>query len=120
MQLRWQNPDNNQVTEINGNFNTWDLASSFESADAYYQHAVIVGYYAERLRLSPWTFEIPMSWMIEHASRIAGQLPADKEISQFVSLVSRAAQIRGPQPVNFYLQEPNTPWDPNPGSVLHV
>ena len=93
VQLRWQNPDNNQVTEINGNFNTWDLASSFESADAYYQHAVIVGYYAERLRLSPWTFEIPMSWMIEHASRIAGQLPADKEISQFVSLVSRAAQI---------------------------
>ena len=94
VQLRWQNPDSYQVTEINGNFNTWDLASSFEAADPHYQHAVITTYYAERLRLSPWTLEIPMSWLIEHAVRIAGQLPADQEINQFTALLSRAAQIK--------------------------
>jgi Ca-activated chloride channel family protein len=94
VQLRWEDPDSHQVTEINGNFNTWDLADHFESADLYYQQAVITAYYAERLRLSPWTLEIPMSWLIEHAVRISGQLPADHEISQFTSLLSRAAQIK--------------------------
>jgi hypothetical protein len=33
VQLRWEDPDTHQVTEINGNFNTWDLADSFEQAD---------------------------------------------------------------------------------------
>ena len=70
------------------------LADDFEAADLYYQQAVITAYYAERLRLSPWTLEIPMSWLIEHAVRISGQLPADHEISQFTSLLSRAAQIK--------------------------
>jgi Ca-activated chloride channel family protein len=54
VQLRWEDPDTHQVTEINGNFNTWDLAQSFEQADARYQLAVIVSQYAEVLRHSPW------------------------------------------------------------------
>ena len=29
VQLRWEDPDTHQVTEINGNFNTWDLAQQF-------------------------------------------------------------------------------------------
>ncbi len=33
VQLRWEDPDTHQVTEINGNFNTWDLVASFEEAD---------------------------------------------------------------------------------------
>ena len=54
VQLRWEDPDTHQVTEINGNFNTWDLAASFEQADPRYQLAVIVMQYAEMLRRSPW------------------------------------------------------------------
>ena len=34
VQLRWEDPDTHQVTEINGNFNTWDLAASFEDASS--------------------------------------------------------------------------------------
>jgi Ca-activated chloride channel family protein len=93
VQLRWQDPESFKVTEINGNYNTWDLAQHFESADPRYQLAVIVAYYAERLRLSPWTMQIPMSWIVEHAVRLAGQLPTDEEVSQFAALLSRAAQI---------------------------
>ena len=33
VQLRWEDPDTHKVTEINGNFNTWDLAQSFKQAD---------------------------------------------------------------------------------------
>ncbi len=54
VQLRWEDPDTHQVTEINGNFNTWDLAASFEQADPRYQLAVVVAQYAEMLRHSPW------------------------------------------------------------------
>ena len=54
VQLRWEDPDTHQVTEINGNFNTWDLAASFVEASPHYQLAVIVAQYAELLRHSPW------------------------------------------------------------------
>jgi Ca-activated chloride channel family protein len=52
VQLRWEDPDTHKVTEINGNFNTWDLAQSLEQADPRYQLAVIVAQYAELLRHS--------------------------------------------------------------------
>ena len=81
------------MTEINGNFNTWDLTDQFQNADAHYQMAVIVAYYAELLRLSPWTAHISIGQILEHAVRVAGLLPADREVSQFATLVSRASQI---------------------------
>ena len=42
VQLRWEDPDTHQVTEINGNFNTWDLAQSFEQADPRFQQLAVV------------------------------------------------------------------------------
>ena len=42
VQLRWEDPDTYQVTEIKSNFNTWDLTQSFEQADPRYQLAVVV------------------------------------------------------------------------------
>ena len=45
VQLRWQDPDTREVREINGNFNTWDLAASFEDTDPHYRLAVVVGAY---------------------------------------------------------------------------
>jgi hypothetical protein len=40
--LRWEDSDIHQITEINGNFNSWDLATSFEDASPRYQLPVIV------------------------------------------------------------------------------
>ena len=50
-----KDPDTQQVNEINGNFNTWDSAASFEQANDQYQSAVAVTSYAEVLHNSPWT-----------------------------------------------------------------
>ena len=94
VQLRWEDPDTHQVTEINGNFNTWDLAQSFESADPRYQLAVIVMQYAEMLRHSPWAAGTYGSQLVEHAYRISSILWDDTEVTEFASLVSRASQIR--------------------------
>jgi Ca-activated chloride channel family protein len=94
VQLRWEDPDTHQVTEINGNFNTWDLAQSFESADPRYQLAVVVAQYAELLRHSPWAAGTSASQLVEQAYRLSAVLWDDPEVVEFASLVSRASQIR--------------------------
>jgi Ca-activated chloride channel family protein len=94
VQLRWQDPTSLQVTEINGNYNTWDLSPSFESASPYYQLAVTVSQYAELLRFSPWAASTSIGQILQHAVRLSGLLPTDADVSEFVTLVSRASQIK--------------------------
>jgi len=94
VQLRWEDPDTHRVTEINGNFNTWDLADSFEGASPRYQLAVIVAQYADVLRHSPWAAGTSASQLVGHAYRISSALWDDAEVVEFASLVSRASQIR--------------------------
>ncbi|MFM8319434.1 MAG: YfbK domain-containing protein, partial [Chloroflexota bacterium] len=91
--LRWQDPDTLAVREINGSFNSWDLARSFETAELRCQMAVIVAQYAEQLRQSPWSVGISFGQVLQHAVRLAGLLPGDQDVMEFASLVSRAAQI---------------------------
>jgi Ca-activated chloride channel family protein len=94
VQLRWEDPDTHQVTEINGNFNTWDLAQRFEDADPRYQLAVVVAQYAELLRHSPWAAGTSASQLVEQAYRLSSVLWDDPEVVEFASLVSRASQIQ--------------------------
>jgi Ca-activated chloride channel family protein len=94
VQLRWEDPDTHQVTEINGNFNTRDLAASFEQADPRYQLAVVVAQYAEVLRNSPWAAGTYSSSLVDHAYRLSSILWDDPDVVEFASLVSRASQIR--------------------------
>ena len=94
VQLRWKDPNNLQVIEINGNFNTWDLSPSFESADPRYQLAVTIAQYAELLRFSPWAAGSSIGQVLQHIVRLSGLLPGDEDVSELVTLVSRASQIQ--------------------------
>ena len=94
VQLRWQDPQSQNVHEINGNFNTWDLSTTFESATPRYQMAVVVAQYAELLRLSPWAAGSSIGQVLQHAVRLSGMLPSDPDVSEFTTLVSRACQIQ--------------------------
>jgi len=94
IQFRWQNPDTLQVSEINGNFNTWDMAPTFYEAPHRFQLAVIVSQFAEILRFSPWASGTTISQIIDDAIRLSGILASDPEVAQLSSLVSRAAQIQ--------------------------
>jgi Ca-activated chloride channel family protein len=93
VQLRWEDPDTRQVKEINGNFNTWDLAGRFEDTSPRYQLAVVVMQYAEVLRRSPWAYNISMDQVAGYASQVARSLGEDAQVSDFAALTSRAAQI---------------------------
>ena len=94
VQLRWENPDTRLVQEINGNFNTWDVVPTFQQASPHYQLAVTVAQYAEVLRRSPWAAGTSIGQILENAVRLGGLLPNDPDVAEFVSLVSRASQIR--------------------------
>ncbi len=93
VQLRWKDPDNHQVREINGNFNTWDLAQRFEDTSPRYQLAVTVMQYAEVLRRSPWAYNVSMSQVAGLANQVAGALVEDRDAADFAALTNRAAQI---------------------------
>ncbi len=93
VQLRWQDPDTYQTTEINGNFNTWDLDASFEQAAPRYQLAVLTAQYAAMLRREPWAQETSPEMLLSHVYRVASLLRDDPEVSEFATLVSRASQI---------------------------
>lgn len=94
VQLRWQDPDTSEVKEINGNFNTWDLASRFEDTSPRYQLAVTVGQFAEILRESPYGGEISLDELARRSERIARSLGEDEQVYEFAQLVRRAAELR--------------------------
>jgi Ca-activated chloride channel family protein len=93
VQLRWEDPESHEVHEINGNYNTWDLAGNFESASPRYQLAVVVAQYAELLRQSPWARDTRMVQLLGYASLIASRLPEDTDVAEFAQLVTHASQI---------------------------
>ncbi len=97
VQLRWQDPQTYQVTEINGNLNTWDLAVSFEAAEAHYQLAAAVAQFAEMLRGSPWAAGSSMYQIVDIANRLSWSMPDDGDVPEFAALVYRASQMWTPR-----------------------
>jgi len=93
VQLRWTDPETREVVEINGNFNTFDLVTSFNSAPARYQLDVIVAQFAEVLRESRWGDRTSFTALEEYASYLPRLLPSDPDVAEFAELVARAAEI---------------------------
>ncbi|MBI5081644.1 MAG: von Willebrand factor type A domain-containing protein [Chloroflexi bacterium] len=93
VQLRWEDPQTHVVREINGNYNTFDLAKSFDNASLRYQLDVVVMQYAEILRRSPYAEGYSMSDLKVRADRLAAQLKDDADVIEFAQLVNKAATI---------------------------
>jgi Ca-activated chloride channel family protein len=85
--LRWQDPDTRQVTEISGDFFTSDLSASFDAASLYYQLAVIVSQYAELLRHSYWAEGVTLNDLRIRSERLAGQMEL-ADVAEFANLVA--------------------------------
>ncbi|MBN2550222.1 MAG: von Willebrand factor type A domain-containing protein [Anaerolineales bacterium] len=93
VQLRWEDPDTHQVTEINGNFNTWDLTPNFQEASPYYQLAVLAAQYAEVLRNSPWAYTTTLNQLSAMAQPLRYSILESGEVNEFIDLLARASQI---------------------------
>jgi Ca-activated chloride channel family protein len=96
VQLRWKDPQTGQVTEINGNLNTWDVAQDFNQADPHFQLAATVAQYAELLRGSPWA-QTSMSLLSKYASWLQQKLPDDSDVTEFAGLVQRVSLMWHPE-----------------------
>lgn len=93
VQLRWEDPQTNEVHEINGNLNTWDLYPSFESAPARYQLAILAAQYAEVLRQSPWAAGTSLDQIYSLAYPLLSSLGEDAEVVEFVNLIYLANRV---------------------------
>ena len=93
VQLRWEDPESYQITEINGNINTWDLEDYFYDTDPHYQLAVLVSYYAEMLRESPWVNDFSLYQIHRLVETVATQLSDDPDVAEFHFLVERASEM---------------------------
>lgn len=93
VQMRWQDPETYQVYEINQNFNTWEMAQSFEEASPRFRLTALVGLYAEVLRQSPWMAHVRMNDLLEYAYDLPRQLNRDADVVEFVDLLEKAARL---------------------------
>jgi Ca-activated chloride channel family protein len=91
--MRWQDPGTRQVVELTNDFNTGQLAYDFESANPYFQRAVIVTEYAEILKESYWAEESSLAHVYHEAIRVSELLPWDDNIAEFMELIRRASQL---------------------------
>jgi Ca-activated chloride channel family protein len=90
--LRWEDPDSHQVTEISDSLTTSQLGTTFETMPPRYQLAVIVSQYAELLRNSPWSEGMTLEQLATLAEGLAAQLD-DKDVTEFAELARRASTI---------------------------
>jgi Ca-activated chloride channel family protein len=89
--MRWEDPDSRSVTELSKDFHTGDLAGEFADADVYFQRAVVVAEYAEILKHSYWAEGSSLEDVYREALRIFEYMPRERDMEEFVELVSKAA-----------------------------
>ena len=88
--LRWEDPDSRQVQEISGDFHTWDMADSFDSASLNFQLTIVVSQFAEMLRQSYWTDGLSYEDLRIRADRLATQIGVE-DVVEFAQLVRNAS-----------------------------
>jgi Ca-activated chloride channel homolog len=93
--LRWTDPETKETIEIERPIDTADLAATFASEAPRLQWDAVVAEFAEILRASPWAADSTLAGVAEEAERIAGKLPGDKDVAEFVELVRKAASLPG-------------------------
>jgi len=92
--LRWEDPDSHQVTEINQSFDSSRMATNFSEAAPRFQLDVLVAEYAEILRQSYWAQNSSLSGLLEESQRVGRLFPEDRDVTEFVELVQKAASIK--------------------------
>ena len=94
VQVRYQDPDTLEVTEISREFQRNELATDFRQGSARFQMAAVVAEYAEILRESYWAQDGSLEHVVSEAWRVREALPEDTDVVEFVDLVTRAYQLK--------------------------
>jgi Ca-activated chloride channel family protein len=92
--VRYQDIETGQVREINQTFARAQFAGSFDATSPSFKLAAAVTEYAEILRNSYWAKGSTLEAVMSLAQRVKQLLPNDKDVAEFVDLVSRASRLR--------------------------
>jgi Ca-activated chloride channel homolog len=93
--MRWEDPDTHQVTEISKDFDTRDLAYDFRETDPYFQRTVVVAEYAEILKESYWAEESSLNDVYDEAERLSKKFHRDEVMDEFLDLVRQVRRLKG-------------------------
>ena len=91
--LRYEDPDTGEVIETSRGFHRDELSQAFNEAPPRFQLDAAVTEYAEILRKSYWALEGSMEDVRTMAQGVSTLLEEDPQVTEFVSLVTRAAQL---------------------------
>jgi Ca-activated chloride channel homolog len=91
--MRWEDPDTHQITEISKDFDSSEIAFDFHETDPYFQRAVIVAEYAEILKESYWAEGSSMNDVCREAERINKYLYRDGVMDEFMDLARQARRM---------------------------
>ena len=92
--LRYEDPDNGEVTELKREFHRGELVAGFEDTSPTFQLSAVVAEYAEVLRESYWAREGNLESVVWEANRVMKLLPQDTDVVEFAALVSQAERIQ--------------------------
>lgn len=92
--LRWQDPDSRQISEISGQFTTDNLATSFDAASPYLQLSILVAEFAELLRQSPYTGQLTLTDVEIRVDRLLGPLDHNAKVADLAAMVALAAALQ--------------------------
>jgi Ca-activated chloride channel family protein len=91
--LRWEDPETHEITELSRDFDTSQMEFEFHEADPYFQRAILVAEFAEILKESYWAEGGSLAQVYEEAVRLEDLLEGDEDMSEFINLVRRAMRM---------------------------
>ncbi len=91
--LRWEDPDNGEVIEIDDDIDLRDIAPIWTDAAEDFQLATVVATFAELLRDNPYAGDVDLDSLSHEADRLADSLN-DRTVDDLADLIDRVNQLR--------------------------
>jgi len=91
--LRYKDPDNDNVTELEYDFDAKLLNQSFDQSSKEFRLAATVAEFAEILRESYWAKGATLKQVLEQAQPLTEEFEGDADVLELVDLISKANKL---------------------------
>ena len=92
--LRWEDPDDGDVTEIDEDIDLRDLEIDWASTPADFRLATVVAVFAEVLRDNPYADDIDIDSLVVEAEALSAEM-GDDDVDELAELIDEAADLMG-------------------------
>ncbi len=90
--LRWQDPTDGEVVEIDEDIDLRDIEPVWSATTADFQLATVVATYAELMRDNPHAVRVDIDDLAHEADRLADEI-GDRDVDELADLIERAADL---------------------------